>query len=59
MVACYSLQTHLAFKGLTHNLQDIRIRSELDHTSTRPVPTDESEALRKTQINKSTSLKAF
>ena len=42
----------LAFEGLTYSLQDIRIRSELDHAATRPVPTGEREDLRKTQVTK-------
>ena len=35
----------LAFESLTHSLQDIRIRSELDHAATRLVPTGEREGL--------------
>ena len=42
----------LAFEGLIHSLQDIRIRSELDHAATRPVPTGEREDLDKTQVSK-------
>ena len=40
----------LAFEGLTHSLQDIRLRSEPDTHSTRALPAFEREDLRTTQV---------
>ena len=39
----------LAFEGLTHSLQDIKLRSDPEASSSRPLPTLEREAKRKSQ----------
>ena len=42
----------LAFEGLTHSLQDIKLRSDGDAAASRPVPTFEREDLRAAQVAK-------